>query len=139
MEDRISEDTQEKESSENAQLAKVLKAKFVCCLQAAADKKAEDLVALDLKGLSSFADYFIICHGQSNRQVRGITGHIRETMSAAGYKPVGVEGLAEETWVLLDYGALIVHVFLKDVREFYDLERLWADAPRISVDELLEE
>ncbi len=113
------------------------KAKFICCVLAAADKKAEDLVILDLKELSSFADYFVVCHGQSKRQVRGIADHIYETMSAAGYKPLGIEGLSEEAWVLMDYGELIVHVFLKSVREFYDLERLWSDAPRINIDDAL--
>jgi len=95
------------------------------------------VVILDVKDLSSFADYFIICHGESNRQVGGIAGHVQEVMAAAGYQPFGVEGVREETWILLDYGELIVHVFLKSVRDFYDLERLWSDADSISVADAL--
>ena len=132
----LEEKNQDELSSPRSELSSATD-KFACCVQAANDKKAEKLVILDVRKLSSIADYFIICHGQSNRQVRGIAGHIQETMAASGYKPLGVEGVAEEAWVLMDYGDIIVHVFLKAVREFYDLERLWADAPRITMSSVL--
>lgn len=107
--------------------------KLSCCVQSALDKKAADLTVLEVKEVSSFADYFVICHGDSTRQVRGIARNIEEKMKEAGFLPFGVEGAREGQWVLLDYEDIVVHVFLKPVREFYDLERLWAEAPRIPV------
>lgn len=93
------------------------------------------MVVLEVKEVSSFADYFVICHGDSTRQVRGIARTIEERMKEAGFLPFGVEGAREGQWVLLDYEDIVVHVFLKPVREFYDLERLWSEAPRIPVNE----
>ena len=92
-------------------------------------------MALKVTKLSSFADYFLICHGDSNRQVRGVARHIEEKMKNAGFLPLGIEGLKEGNWILMDYGNIIIHIFQKPIREFYDLERLWTDAPRIDLDE----
>ncbi|MDD3581253.1 MAG: ribosome silencing factor [Desulfobacca sp.] len=100
------------------------------CAQSLAEKKAQDLVILDVRKLSSFADYFIICSGSSRRQVVALAQHLEETLARRGIKPLGIEGLAEGQWVLLDYNEIIVHIFYQPVREFYDLEGLWADAPR---------
>ena len=93
------------------------------------------MVALKVSEISSFTDYFLICHGDSTRQVRGIARQIEEKMKKTGFAPLGIEGYQEGNWVLMDYGDIIIHIFQKPVREFYDLERLWVDAPRIEIDE----
>ena len=111
------------------------KEKFRCCIKAALDKKAEDLVILKVAQFSSFTDYFLICHGQSIRQVKGIARHIEEKAGETGFEPLGIEGYTEGNWVLMDYNDIVIHVFHKPIREFYDLERLWIEAPRIEIDE----
>jgi len=111
------------------------KEKFGCCIHAALDKKGEDLVILKVAEFSSFTDYFLICHGQSSRQVKGIARHIKEKAGEAGFEPLGMEGYAEGSWVLMDYDDIIIHIFHRSIREFYDIERLWSDAPRIEIDE----
>ena len=100
---------------------------------AAADRKAEDLVALDLRGLTSFADVFLLATGRSTRQVRSIADAVEEAALALGDKPLGIEGYGEGRWILLDLGDVIVHVFEKEVRDFYDLERLWSEAPALEL------
>ena len=97
------------------------------------DHKAIDLVILEVKNLSSFTDYFIICSGNSDRQVQAIAAHIEEKLGKEGLRPLSIEGKREGRWVLLDYGDVVIHVFYQPVREFYDLERLWSDAPRIEL------
>jgi ribosome-associated protein len=94
-------------------------------------KKALDIVVLDVSGLTSLADTFIICSGRSNRQVTAIADYIRTDLKKQGVAPLSVEGLQEGHWVLMDYGDIVIHVFYDDVRRFYDLEGLWSDAPRI--------
>ncbi|MCX8011694.1 MAG: ribosome silencing factor [Desulfobacterota bacterium] len=111
------------------------KKKFSLCVISALDKKAKDLVVLRVTELSSFADYFLICHGDSHRQVQGIANAIEERMKKAGFIPLGIEGYREGNWILMDYGDIILHIFKKQVREFYDLERLWIDAPRLEINE----
>lgn len=96
-------------------------------------KKAADIVALDVREFSSVADVFILCSGSSNRQVSAIAEHIQATLKQRKIRPLHVEGLKEGQWVLMDYGHVIIHVFYGPVREFYDLEGLWADAPRLPV------
>jgi len=100
-------------------------------IKAALGKKAIDLVALDVRKLSSIADVFIICSGRSNRQVSAIAEHIQVDLKKHGIKPLSVEGKKEGHWVLLDYGHVIIHVFYEPIRSFYDLEGLWIDADRI--------
>ena len=100
-------------------------------IKAVLGKKAIDLVALDVRKLSSIADVFIICSGRSNRQVSAIAEHIQVDLKKHGIKPLSVEGKKEGHWVLLDYGHVIIHVFYEPVRSFYDLESLWIDAERI--------
>ena len=85
---------------------------------------------LDVKSLSSFADYFILCSGQSRRQVLALAQHLDEALSKVGVNPLGIEGREEGQWVLLDFNDVIVYIFYQPVREFYDLEGLWAEAPR---------
>ncbi len=94
-------------------------------------RKAERLVVLDLRDKSSFTDYFVICHGTSDRQVKSLAEDVIENVRAeTGRKPI-VEGLAEAEWVLLDFGDFLVHLFNEDARGFYRLESLWGDAPRL--------
>jgi ribosome-associated protein len=100
-------------------------------VNAALGRMAFDLVVLDLRKLTSIADYFIICSGQSSRQVTAIAEFIHFTLKKQGIKPLCIEGLQEGHWVVLDYGHVIIHVFYESVRAFYDLEGLWSDADRI--------
>jgi ribosome-associated protein len=102
-------------------------------VDAALDVKAEDVVALDVAELSSFADVFVICTGRSDRQVRAIADAIEKAARQAGEAPLGIEGHAEGRWVLIDLDDVIVHVFTPETREHYDIERLWSDAPRLAV------
>ncbi len=104
--------------------------------QAACDKKAVDVVVLDISKVSSFADLFVICHGSSDRQVRSVADAIDESLRASGVRPLSIEGAGEAQWVLVDCGDVVFHVFLEERRHFYSLERLWGDAPEIT-DELL--
>lgn len=90
--------------------------------------KAEGVVGLDVRGLCSVADFLVICTGRSNRQVMAIGEQVVTYLKKQGRKAFGVEGLEDGRWVLLDYGDVVVHVFYEDVRTFYDLEGLWADA-----------
>ncbi|GAB6095475.1 ribosome silencing factor [Desulfatiferula olefinivorans] len=102
-------------------------------LEVLAERKAEDVVALDVRALTSYTDAFIIAGGRSNRQVSAIGEHIRSEMKKRGIQPFSVDGLEEGKWVLLDYGDVIIHIFYEETRRFYDLEGLWADARRIDV------
>jgi ribosome-associated protein len=97
------------------------------------DRKAIDLVILEVKDLSSFTDYFLICSGNSDRQVQAIASHIEEKLGKEGIHPLGIEGKREGRWTLLDYGDVVVHIFFQPVREFYDLERLWSEATRVEL------
>ena len=101
-------------------------------LNLALSKKAGRIIAMDVRGLSSLADFFIICHGESEPQVKAITDHIRK---GTDYKPRHLEGYENQNWILLDYFDIVVHIFKKDEREYYDLERLWADAPIKEIDD----
>ena len=102
--------------------------------RAALDRKAVDLVVLDVQGLSGVTDYFLVCSGRSTTHLKSITDAIREELKDDGVRPLHVEGATESGWVLLDYGDVLMHVFLEDTRAYYALERLWGDAPSISVD-----
>ena len=95
--------------------------------------KAFDVVVLDLRGLASFADTFIICSGRSHRQVSAIAEFVQQDLKAKGIKSLGIEGLREGHWILMDYGDVIIHVFYAPIRTFYDLEGLWSDAERIEL------
>ena len=101
--------------------------------QIVADRKAMDVVVLDMADASSITDYFLICSGGSERQVQAIADAIDEQFKQAGITSLGVEGYREGHWILMDYGDVIVHVFSQETRDFYDLERLWANAPKIDL------
>ncbi len=105
--------------------------KSLLCVKAAVEKKAFDLVLLEMKQITSFTDYFLICSGKSDRQAQAIAQAIEEGLEQEGIRPLGHEGRAEGKWILMDYGDVVVHIFLEPVRAFYDLEGLWIDAPRI--------
>ena len=92
-------------------------------------------MALNVKKTSSVADYFIICSGSSDRQVQAIASSIEETLKAAGRRPIGIEGERVGKWVLMDYGDIVIHIFYDPIRDFYDIERLWTEAPRLEVDD----
>lgn len=102
----------------------------VAAARAAAAKQAEHITILDVHGLIVITDYFVICSGATERQVRTIVEEIERALRELGRKPVRREGESERRWVLLDYVDLVVHVFTEQEREYYDLERLWGDAPR---------
>jgi len=104
----------------------------VCtALRAASDKKALDMVVLDLSEVASFTDYFIITSGTNTRQVQAIADEVVEQLKKQGTRALRVEGYNTAEWVLVDYGDFIVHVFEDKARRFYDLERLWRDAGRV--------
>ena len=115
------------------------KEQVLLCVNASLKKKAKNLIILNVKEYSSFADYFIICSGTSDRQVQAITASIQENLKEYGIMPLGIEGEKLGRWVLMDYEDVIIHIFYEPVREFYDIERLWSDAPRMEVgDEVIE-
>ena len=96
------------------------------------DKKVSDVVVLDLRKLTFLTDFFVIGSVQSERQARAVNDEMRPTLREKGYPPLGEEGLRNGKWALLDFGAVVIHLFQDDQREFYDLESLWGDAPRIT-------
>jgi ribosome-associated protein len=102
-------------------------------VEAAEDKKAQNIIALDLTGISPVADYYVICHGNSDTQVQSITTEIRKKSEEAGVRVRGVEGFDTARWVLLDIGDVVVHVFHREEREYYNIERLWSDAKSVEL------
>jgi ribosome-associated protein len=105
---------------------------------AASAKKANDIVALDVGDILSITDAFVITSASNTRQVRTIVDEIERALKEhASVPPTSVEGVDDATWVLLDYGDVVVHVFLDETRAYYELERLWADAPRIDWEQLI--
>lgn len=107
--------------------------KVKVAVAAAEDKKALDLVVLKLTEITAFADYFVICHGTSARQVQAIADEVEDCLKQHKARPLNIEGYQNAEWVLMDYGSLIVHVFSETSRRFYDLERLWRDAEKMEV------
>jgi ribosome-associated protein len=101
------------------------------------DKKAEEIIILDMAGVSLMADHFVICHGNSDKQVQAIAKNVKDTLSENGYDIKRIEGFDEARWVLIDSGDIIVHIFHKDERGYYNLEKLWGDAPTVEVDTVL--
>lgn len=101
--------------------------------RAAAAKQAADVAILDVHGLIVITDYFVICSGQTDRQVKTIVEEVEKAVRELGERPIRREGEAGARWVLLDYIDVVVHIFTEAEREYYDLERLWRDAPRIAV------
>lgn len=101
--------------------------------KAADDKRAEDIIAIEMKKLSSIADYFMICHGNSDKQVEAIAKEIKDKADENQVEIQRLEGADEAKWILLDLGDVIVHVFQREERAYYNLEKLWGDAPTVDV------
>jgi ribosome-associated protein len=120
---KVHKDFQDMSSLELARLAAL----------AALEKKAEDLVVLDVRGVSSIADFFVIMSGRSTRHVQGLAQAVDESLRHKNVKDGNTEGLNEGHWVLLDYNDVVVHIFYSEDRRFYDIEGLWHDAPRVEI------
>jgi ribosome-associated protein len=103
------------------------------CAEAADNKKAFDILILDLRGMAYITDFFVICSAGSTTQVSAVSDEIHETLAQAGVHASHVEGGPEATWVLMDFGDVVVHIFDEQTRAYYSLEKLWSDAPRIPV------
>ena len=112
---------------------KKLPSEVTSAVAAALDKKAADIVVLDLRHTPAFTDFFMVCSGHNSRQVKAIADNIEDTLRQAGVRPAHVEGYDRGEWILMDFFTLIVHVFAPQKRDFYGLERLWGDAIRIEI------
>ena len=107
-------------------------------LKAMEDKKAFDVVVLDISNIASFANYFLLCSGDSSRQIQAIVNEVERKLRDYGIRPSHIEGYRNGEWVLMDYLDLVVHVFSKNARAYYDLERLWRDGKHLDVRKLVE-
>ena len=103
-------------------------------VEAALDRKAEDVTVLDMNACSSFTDYFVICHGRGTRQVRAISDKVEEKLKEAKIRPAHIEGYNAGEWILMDYIDFVVHIFTGEKRKYYGIEKLWADAPQVALD-----
>ena len=110
-----------------------LESDLVLAARAALAKKAEDVVALDLRPAASFTDSFLLLSGHSQKQLLAIADAVRDTLRSEGRRPDHVEGYPRQEWILLDYGSFVVHIFTPRTRNFYDLERLWGGALRVEL------
>jgi ribosome-associated protein len=108
-------------------------------ISAADDKKAHDLVALDISEIASFTNGFLLCTGDSSRQMQAIADEIEKRLKDIGLRPSHVEGYQNSEWILMDYSDLVVHIFSKTARVYYDLERLWRDGKRLDTEKFLHE
>ena len=116
----------------------ITRERLILCINATLQKKAKQIVVLNLKEISAFTDYMIICSGTSEREVQAISQAIQLFLKKAGIRPMGVEGESNGQWILLDYDDIVISVFYEPTREFYDIENLW-DAPRMNIDETKKE
>ncbi len=103
------------------------------------EKKAQDIIAIEIKGISILSDYFVIASASSTTQVSALANEIDDRFAKLGIEPRQREGLNSASWILMDYGDVIVHIFYKETRDFYALERLWSDAPRLDLSDILTE
>jgi ribosome-associated protein len=103
------------------------------CVRAAESRKALELRVLDLRPLTSFADFFVLCNGSNQRQIQAICDEILRVMKLRGERPISLEGYDNAEWVLMDFGDILVHIFSEKARVYYDLDRLWRDAPRVEI------
>lgn len=102
-------------------------------VQAMEDKKGRDIKVLDTGALTTLAEYFVLCTGGSNTQIKALADAVEKTLSDAGEEPHHIEGHRSGIWVLMDYSCVVVHIFTEEAREFYDLERLWKDAAEVEL------
>jgi ribosome-associated protein len=108
--------------------------RLMLCINAVLQKKAKNIVALNVREISSFTDYMLICSGTTDRQVQAVSSAVQEYLKKEGIRPLGVEGETNAEWILLDYDDVVISIFQEATRSFYDLENLW-DAPRMEIDE----
>jgi ribosome-associated protein len=108
--------------------------RLMLCINAVLQKKAKNIVALNVREISSFTDYMLICSGITDRQVQAVSSAVQEYLKKEGIRPLGVEGETNAEWILLDYDDVVISIFQEATRSFYDLENLW-DAPRMEIDE----
>ncbi|WP_035258994.1 ribosome silencing factor [Desulfatirhabdium butyrativorans] len=106
------------------------------CIRAAQGKKAFDILVMDMRALTSIADYYILCSARSSRQVAAIAEHVLGELRNERFRPIGLEGTTENHWVLIDYGDVVFHIFYEPVRKVYNLEGLWRDAPAERIDDV---
>ncbi|MGE4282454.1 MAG: ribosome silencing factor [Clostridia bacterium] len=106
-------------------------------VEALDNKKAEDIEALNIRNISFLTDYFVICSGNSTVQVKALADTVEEKLMELGYHPAHKEGYSSASWILLDYGEVVVHIFYHEARSFYKLERLWSDAPRLDIQSII--
>ena len=104
------------------------------CAGAADDKKAVDIVVLDVRGISTVADYFVICEGSSNRHIKAIAGEMKSRLKREAHPCIHLDGYVEGRWVILDFAGVMAHVFSKELRDYYRLEALWGDAVRVDIE-----
>ena len=123
----------ERETTAVIEVSEVSLAKAFLSVQAAANKKAETMKILDLREISSFTDYFLVCTGHSNKQVQAIADSIVIQLKEDGFAPISVEGYREGRWIVVDFGDVVVHVFLDALRDYYDIETLWFDARKVPI------
>jgi len=102
-------------------------------VKASQDKKAAGIIVLDLSEISSFTDYFVIMNGNSGKQNIAICHDVARALKKANFKPLSIEGLDKKEWVLMDYGSFIIHIFSEQAREYYSLEKLWGDGPKLYI------
>jgi ribosome-associated protein len=102
-------------------------------VRAADEKKAQNIVVLRLSAITEFTDYFVICTGNSSRQTQAIADEVVERLKESGVRTLNTEGYKNAEWILIDFGAFVVHIFTEESRRFYDLERLWRDAERVEI------
>jgi ribosome-associated protein len=108
--------------------------KALLCVNIILERKASDPVLFKVAPLTSITDYFLIASGKSSRQVQAIAQHLQKRMKEEGFITFGIEGEKDGHWILLDYNDVVIHLFYQPIREFYDLEGLWIEAPRIEID-----
>jgi ribosome-associated protein len=132
-EQSLNPQTVTRSESSGEQTAEPLDERVLMALQAASEKKALDIVVLDLRPVATFTDFFVLTSGANERQVQAISDEVYETLKKSGSAAARVEGYKTAEWILLDYGDFIVHVFEQKARQFYDLERLWRESTRVAL------
>ena len=134
IEDEIDDELEEEEEEPVATLQDLDTEERLAIIVKAADAiKATDLIALDLRGLTIIADFFVICTGKSSIQIRGIADRMEEKMREAGYRKLRMEGYQEATWILIDFGDVVAHIMAEEQRAFFRLEEFWSEAPHVEL------
>ena len=133
----ISASTRKTHVPQNARLRSLKNACW--CAKAADDLRGKETLVLDLTDVTPIVDYFVISTGASGRQMRAVADEVRSIMRSSGSRPHGIEGENDMSWILYDFGDIVLHVFSREARKLYDLEHLWADAPRVDWKSIIEQ